>query len=38
MITLILEGEYDECGDVNSDEELNVIDVVIFVNIILSIP
>ena len=38
MITLILDGEYDECGDVNSDGELNVIDVVIFVNIILSIP
>ena len=38
MITLILDGEYNECGDVNSDGELNVIDVVTFVNIILSIP
>ena len=38
MITLILDGDYDECRDVNSDGELNVIDVVTFVNIILSIP
>ena len=38
MITLILDGEYDECGDVNSDGDLNILDVVTFVNIILSIP
>ena len=35
MVFLILDGEYDECGDVNSDEEFNVMDVMIFINIIL---
>jgi hypothetical protein len=38
MITLKLNGEYTECGDVNSDGDLNILDVVTFVNIILSIP
>ena len=35
MITLILDGEYIECGDVSSDGYLNILDVVIFINIIL---
>ena len=38
MINLILDGDYDECGDLNSDVELNILDIIIFVNIILSIP
>ena len=38
MVNLILDGEYNECGDMNSDGTLNVQDVVIFVNIILSGP
>jgi len=38
MVTLILDGEYDECGDMNSDGTINVQDVVILVNIILNQP
>jgi len=33
---LILEDGYDECGDTNSDGELNILDLVILVNIILD--
>jgi len=35
MVNLILDGEYDGCGDVNSDGVLNILDVVTLVNIIL---
>ena len=38
MINLILDSEFNTCGDINLDNELNILDVVMFVNIILSIP
>jgi hypothetical protein len=38
MINLILDSEFNECGDINIDGELNILDVVLFVNIILAVP
>jgi hypothetical protein len=38
MITLILDGNYNECSDTNSDGILNVLDVVTLVNFIFSSP
>ena len=33
---IILEGDYDICGDMNYDDLLNVLDVIILVELILS--
>ena len=38
LLNLILDSQLNDCGDINTDGELNILDVVLFVNIILAIP